>query len=304
MNVQRTLVRATACLALALFSAACGIDPGGSSGEDSSELIPLDKALAESVPSEFRGGSKPISVGVSYPNPPMVVPDPANPQEFDGFDIDYFRQLSSILDLEFEFHPVKFDALIPGLQSGRFDIALAGIYDTREREEIVDIVTFGSDGFSLIARKGNPEGITRDGLCGRTVSATSGGIAATEYLPQIAAKCAERELPDIETRVAPGVDENLLALDTGRTDAYAATAITGTVLIQEAGEKYELVGEPEISYEIGVGLQKNSELSEPIRAATQKFMNTDLYADLLSKWGLSAFAIERSRINPLSSASN
>src|SRR5690554_4633904 len=63
--------------------------------------------------------------------------------EYVGFDIDMWKIISDELDLEYELRPMDFNGIIPGLQTGQIDVALAGITIRPDRAEVIDF----SDGY-------------------------------------------------------------------------------------------------------------------------------------------------------------
>ena len=60
-----------------------------------------------------------------------------------GFDIDLWGAIAEELELEFQLRPMDFSGIIPALQTGQVDVALAGITITEERSQAIDF----SDGY-------------------------------------------------------------------------------------------------------------------------------------------------------------
>ena len=55
--------------------------------------------------------------------------------EIDGFDADLMEMIMGYLELEYEIISIDFDALLPALESGRIDLAIAAMTITEERLE-------------------------------------------------------------------------------------------------------------------------------------------------------------------------
>ena len=55
-------------------------------------------------------------------------------EEIVGFDIDIAKRIAEELGVELKVTNMKFDGLIPSLQQGDFDMALAGFNPTPERK--------------------------------------------------------------------------------------------------------------------------------------------------------------------------
>jgi ABC-type amino acid transport substrate-binding protein len=47
------------------------------------------------------------------------------------------------------------DTIIAGLQAGQYEVALAGLFETPQRREVVDFVTFGEEGIAFLVQKDN-----------------------------------------------------------------------------------------------------------------------------------------------------
>src|SRR5699024_5352786 len=54
------------------------------------------------------------------------------------FDIDFINAIENKIGFEIELETTNFDGIIPGLQTGSLDIALAGIGITEERKKSID----------------------------------------------------------------------------------------------------------------------------------------------------------------------
>lgn len=138
--------------------------------------------------------------------------------ELGGLDIDMARECQQRLGLpELEFVEVAFDGLIPGVQSGRYDIAMSGMVFREERAQVADpseqLYTVRA---TLLVEKGNPLNIhSLDDL--KNVDGKIGGLlGAAEYV-------AIQEDPDLKDR-AVGYDTSTSAyqdLAAGRLIAVA-----------------------------------------------------------------------------------
>ena len=62
---------------------------------------------------------------------------------YTGFDIDMWEAIAKDLDLTYELRPMDFSGIIPALQTGQVDVALAGITIKPSRQEVIDF----SDGY-------------------------------------------------------------------------------------------------------------------------------------------------------------
>jgi polar amino acid transport system substrate-binding protein len=83
------------------------------------------------------GGSEaPLRVGMDLRYPPFETVDTSNNPE--GISVDTARALGEFIGREVEIVNTEFGGLIPAIQSGEIDIAIASMSITEEREQSVD----------------------------------------------------------------------------------------------------------------------------------------------------------------------
>lgn len=59
-----------------------------------------------------------------------------NNGEIGGFDYDIMNEIAKVSDLKIKFIPMKFEELIPALDSEQIDIIIAGMTVTEERKKL------------------------------------------------------------------------------------------------------------------------------------------------------------------------
>ncbi len=211
---------------------------------------------------------------------------------------ELLKPLEEETNLHFETSNVRdFETFIPGLQSGRFDIAAANITVSNERTEVIDLVTIDSVGTGFVAPKGSGIEVTESlDVCGKKVSALSGSI----YLPQlekIDSECKEAGKPSAEVQLFPESSAAALAATTGRVElfmsSYAELAYSAEHTAKLELQPYQFAKYPE-----GIAFPKESPYPERFQEAIDNLIKSGVYAEALKKWGVSAIAIKKSEINP------
>ncbi|MFJ9029344.1 ectoine/hydroxyectoine ABC transporter substrate-binding protein EhuB [Streptomyces sp. NPDC102274] len=125
-----------------------------------------------------------------------------------------------------------FSSLIPGLNSQQFDVVSAGMYINKER---CAQVIFADPEYqmldSFIVRKGNPKGLHsyQDVVRTKAKIATGTGYAEIDYA--ISAGVPEKELVILQDPVA-----GLNAVESGRVDVFAGTALTGRDVVKKSSK--------------------------------------------------------------------
>ncbi|MFF1416867.1 ectoine/hydroxyectoine ABC transporter substrate-binding protein EhuB [Streptomyces sp. NPDC058280] len=123
-----------------------------------------------------------------------------------------------------------FSSLIPGLNSQQFDVVSAGMYINKER---CDQVIFADPEYqmldSFIVRTGNPKGLNsyQDVVRAKAKIATGTGYAEIDYA--ISAGIPEKEIIILQDPVA-----GLNAVESGRVDVFAGTALTGREVVKKS----------------------------------------------------------------------
>ena len=112
-------------------------------------------------------------VAATQPNyPPISYKDPATNQ-LQGFDIDLGEAIAKELGVKIEWQETAFAQMISSLQTGRVDIAMAGMSDLPARREVVDFVDYMKTGpqfFTTVANAGQLKSV--EDLCGKKVGAS------------------------------------------------------------------------------------------------------------------------------------
>ncbi|CCK29823.1 ectoine/hydroxyectoine ABC transporter solute-binding protein [Streptomyces davaonensis JCM 4913] len=127
--------------------------------------------------------------------------------------------------------PTEFGSLIPGLNSQQFDVVAAGMYVNPERCEQV---IFADPDYQMldafIVRKGNPKGLRnyQDVVEKKAKFATGTGYAEIQYA--VDAGYAEGDILIVPDQVA-----GLNAVEAGRVDVFAGTALTVREVVKKSG---------------------------------------------------------------------
>ncbi|MGW0764047.1 ectoine/hydroxyectoine ABC transporter substrate-binding protein EhuB [Streptomyces sp. NPDC002676] len=128
--------------------------------------------------------------------------------------------------------PTEFGSLIPGLNSQQFDVVAAGMYVNPER---CQQVIFADPDYqmldSFIVRKGNPMGLHsyKDIVAKKAKFATGTGYAEIQY-------AVEAGYKESDILIVPDQVAGLNAVEAGRVDAFAGTALTTREVVKKSGK--------------------------------------------------------------------
>ncbi|WP_214103019.1 ABC transporter substrate-binding protein [Acrocarpospora catenulata] len=287
--------------ACALGLGACGLGLAvvscgntGNTGTTAATPSPVP-SLAAQVPQAIRDDGKlMIATDASYP--PNEYVDPAT-QQIVGWNVELGTAVAGKLGLRPEFQNAGFDTIIPGLQSGKYEIGISSFTDNKEREKAVDFVTYYSAGTSWASLKDNPKHVTPDNACGKTVGVQQGTVQVQDVAVRSAA-CQQAGKPAIQTVVRKQQTEVNADLVAGKTDAMLADSPIVGYVVKQTGGKLAVIGTAYGTAPYGWAIGKNSgTLKDAVLAAVKAIIADGTYQKILDKWGVQQGAITDPVIN-------
>ncbi|UNS98897.1 ABC transporter substrate-binding protein [Streptomyces tubbatahanensis] len=285
----------------ALLLAGCGdqtdgAQSGGSSGGKAE--------LSGKLPDKIRNAGV-IKVGTDAAYKPMEYKEGA---DIVGLDVDIAEAMGEKLGVRFQFTNGTFDGLITSMQTGRFDMIMSAMTDTKERQKGldddgkeagkgVDFVDYLSAGSSILVRKGNPEKIDSvDQMCGEKV-ATQRGTTSHEILKAQTEKCVEDGEKKIDVEAYNTDDEARVRLKTGGVVADISDFPVAANAAKSSGD-FEVVGKQMQSAPYGIAVSKdNRQLRDALQAAMKAIIEDGSYQRALEKWGVQDGGVKKVTVN-------
>ena len=288
-----TALLGTAVLAVVTL-AGCSTpsDNAGANSSSSSSTAPagVDEEARALLPDAIKDkGVLTVASGLNYPPFEFKNPDGT----IDGLDIDLINAIGERLGLEVNVQQAPFDAMLAGLASNRFDVAMAPFTITPERREQANFVEFISAATVVTVLKDSSTEITgTDTLCGEKTGVITGSIAQAQ-LPALDAACDEAGKPAIDAAVLPDQSAVVQALLSGQVDAMLNDSSTAEYVNDQTGDKLLVVGDLYEPAACGFAISKgNTELLEATQAAVQSLMDDGTYAEIFEKWEQTPNAVE------------
>jgi polar amino acid transport system substrate-binding protein len=166
-----------AVMAVGVFTMALFAGCGSQSEGDSSDAQTTDDATTESQDS----GSDTLVMATNATFPPY---ESIEGNEFVGIDIEIAEALAQELGMELEIKDVEFDSIIAGVQSGKYDMGMAGMTVTEKRLQNVDFTDSYATGVQVVIVREDSDiqsvdDITSDNLIG-VQQGTTGHIYASD----------------------------------------------------------------------------------------------------------------------------
>jgi len=192
--------------------------------------------------------------------------------ELTGYEIELGNELCKRASLNCEFVQNAWDSIIPNLQSGNYDMIMAGMSITDEREEVIDfsqnyIPPASSAYLALTADVNVGEG---------AVVAVQTGTIQAGYVAESGATLLEFATPD----------ETVAAVRNGEADAvFADKDYLAPIAADSNGEVVLLANEVQLGGGVGIGLRESdAELKEKMNAAIQSMKDDGSLNAMITKW--------------------
>ncbi len=187
-----------------------------------------------------------------------------------GYDVQVALKIAESMDKEIEIYSYEWDSLVPGVQSGKLDMIIAGMSPTEERKEKIDFSdNYYTSNLVIITKEDKLGDVkTIEDLAGYKIAAQSGTSHLAALESQTEAKV--NELADFTTM--------FMALSAGTIDGYVSEEPTAMSVCADSAYSYiPLVNNetgftvPKEDTSIAVGVKKGSELKEAINEFVSGF---------------------------------
>ncbi len=288
---------AAALCALALGLAACGKDDSATSADTASTTETTASKNADvvaKVPAAIASkGTLTVATDATYAPMEFIAPDGRTIQ---GMDPDLAKALGAAMGLKTNVVKATFDAIIPGLSGKKYDLAMSAMTDTKEREEVVDFVTYFSAGTSFFTKAQNAPDVAKlEDLCGEKVAVQKGTTQADDATAQ-EKKCRSAGKDPVTVLVLPDQPAANLALASGRATVSMADSPVAAYQVKQSKRQFKL-GESYGTAPYGIAIPKESGLEEAVLAAVEMLIKDGTYGAILQKWGVENGAIDSPAIN-------
>ncbi len=232
------------------------------------KLILASAALAMTAGMAMAESHGVVRLGTEGAYPPYNFLNDAG--EVDGFEREVGDELCARAELTCEWVTNEWDSIIPNLVSGNYDVIIAGMSITDERDEVIDFSEpyTQPDPSIFIAASDSVD------TMGGVIAAQSGTIQAS-YVASSGATLLEFATPE----------ETVAAVRNGEADAVLADKAF-LLSVAEADPELMVVGE-DVLLGGGVGLgirESDGELKAKFDAAIQSMKDDGTLNALITKW--------------------
>ncbi|MDR2526801.1 MAG: basic amino acid ABC transporter substrate-binding protein [Rickettsiales bacterium] len=217
-----------------------------------------------------------LKVGTNAIHPPISYLDDKN--QIIGFDIDIGKAVFEEMGCDYEFVDMKFDGLIPAVQSGKIDVIDCALSMTEERKKKVDFSDpYTNDGSVIVINKKDKSIKSMNDLKNKVVGVELGTIQ------EIVARENADKIGEI--KVFNG-DEIFMVIEQGKVDAIIGqNSIANFFLTIGKIKNVKTTGEKIDTRDMAFGIRKgNKNLTAKINKALAKIRENGVYDKIYNKW--------------------
>jgi cystine transport system substrate-binding protein len=207
---------------LALLGAACGPAPATTTQTGSRASAAPSETAAPGLLGAVRARGT-LRVANTQASPPWNFLDERN--QVTGYDVDVANEIAKRLKVgKVEFIGSNFQNFIPGIQTDKFDIVIAGQTVTAERKLQVDFSKpYQVNGVSIFVNTGNTSIASKDDLAGKRIAVSAGSTQ----------EALARTIPGAEVKTYENATLALTDVGLGRADAYLGSRFVGAYLAEK-----------------------------------------------------------------------
>jgi len=196
--------------------------------------------------------------------------------EIQGFDVDLIRAVGQAAGFGVEFRNITFDGIIPSLQAGTVDAAVAAMTITEARSQAVSFSRpYFRAGLAIAVRSGTQGIKTLDDLKGKSIAVHIGTTGAT----------TAKGIPGAKIRTFDAAVLALQELRNGNVDAVIEDSPVTLYAIKTGSLKgIEVVGNLLTEEFYGIPLPLNSANLPRVNQGLTTILQNGTYAQIYQKW--------------------
>ena len=249
--------------------------------------VKKDDAIAALLPESVTGDGKFIvGMDTSYAPAEFISTDGKTPI---GYEVDMAKALGNIFGLKTEPTTAVFDSIIPSIGS-KYDVGISSFIPSPDRIKSVDFVTYQTVGTAFVVKKGNPQNIDPNNLCGRKIAVQTGSTQETE-VNESSDQCKADGKDAVDVLSFKQQTDVTTSVMTGKAESfYTGTDATGYAIKKSDGalEQLEPVRD---TVKVGAAVKKgDAQTREAMQKALQKLMDDGTFQKIMDYWGVGSTA--------------
>jgi len=291
---------------VAMTLAACGGTSGGPAASSSgpSKVASIASEVPSSVPT-------PIQIATDATYPPDESIDPST-GAIVGWDIDFGKEVCTVMGVVCTFNNVSFDNIIPQLTAStpRYLVSFSSFTPTSDREaKGIDFVSYykAGEGWVVAASSSITVNSAAD-MCGHKIAVETGTTEESDAWAYIGKQvggaalaggkdnCTSAGKQDLTVSSFEKQTDANTALLSGRADIGFLDSQIAAYQVKQTSGKVKTSGQACGLAFYGIALPKGSPLEKPIMDAVKYLIDNGYYKTLLQNWSVADGAISSSDV--------
>jgi len=252
-----------------------------------------DQVLVKMVPTDVAAdGTLTFGSDGTYPPNEFVGTDG---KTMEGMDIDLGTAIAAKLGLKAAFVNAPFDSIIPGIQSGKYEAGISSFTDNKDREKILDFVTYYSAGSSWAAKTGST--LTPDTACGKNIAVQKGTVQVDDITAR-SKTCTTAGKPAIKINQYQSQQDATATVVSGKNDAMLADSPITGYAVKTSNGQLAVISTVYDTAPYGIGLPKaKGDFAKAVQGAITSMIADGSYKTILDKYGAADGGVTASVIN-------
>ena len=232
-------------------------------------------STAEAAPTDFttvEDGKLHMATNAAFPPYEMVADDGS----FEGIDVEVAGKIAEKLGLELVVDDMDFGSVITSVQSGKSDIAMAGLTVTEDRKQNVDFSDTYATGVQMVIVPIDSDIESIDDLQGKLIGCQE---STTGYI-----YCSDDYGEDMVTAFPNGANA-VQALLSGKVDAVVIDSQPAQEFVAQNAGKLKMLGTEYVSEDYAIGISKdNTALRDAVNNALKELLDDGTVQSILDKY--------------------
>jgi polar amino acid transport system substrate-binding protein len=203
-----------------------------------------------------------------------------------GWEYDAIAKMAKRLNMTVKYETISWDAMIPAVSEGQFDMGMTGITITDERKAMVDFSDPYMRSQSVMMARSDDSRFTDAKSFGADEALLIGAQAGTTPFYTAVYEVLDGNESNPRIKLFETFGTSVEALKAGDVDTVLTDMTAGQGYVAASEGKLKLVGEPLGTEDFGFIFPKGSELAAPMNAAIAALKADGTLDALNKKWFL------------------
>jgi polar amino acid transport system substrate-binding protein len=228
-------------------------------------------------------GGKAITVVTEDAYPPLQFVDPKTGKSI-GWEYDAMAEMAKRLNLKVTYQHSSWDAMIPAISQGQYDIGMEGITIRADRAKKVDFsIPYMHSEMLMLVRKGESRFTDAKGFAADKKLLVAAQPGTTPFYTAVYDILDGNEA-NPRVKLFETFGAGLQALKAGDVDLVLTDSTAGRAIVERNPDTFKIIGKPLGQEDFGFIFPKGSKLEAPINAAIKALKADGSLDKLTKKW--------------------